>query len=301
MTLDNGATSPAGDPSPATDNATTPATDVQDWRSSLPESVQAWEETKTSADADSFYNQMGEMRSMIGRSLQVPSEDAGTEARNKYIQKVLEKTPEVIMKPNDENMDDFYNSLGRPEAPDKYTLPEVEGVEFDSNLANAFAPIAHATGLTNKQYQAAIAKMQQSQQQSMETSVAEKNAGIQALKGEWGMAFEQHMNAAQNYVSKVLPSIGDVSQLPASSIKELFAASKTIGSEGNPLTQESGAPAAMTPAEATERVSEIMANPDHPANNPGHPGYKAATQKLLDLADYAAGRDPESRGKPSKY
>lgn len=297
MTLDNGATSPAGDITPAT-----PATpDNQDWRSSLPESVQAWEETKTSADADSFFSQMGEMRSMIGRSLQVPSEDAGTEARNKYLQQVLAKTPEVIVKPNGENMDDFYNSMGRPEAPDKYTLPEVEGVEFDPNLANAFAPIAHETGLSNKQYQAAIAKMQQAQQQSMEATMAEKNEGIQALKGEWGMAFEQHMNAAQNYVSKVLPSIGDVSQLPASSIKELFEASKTIGSEGTPLTQESGAELAMTPAEATERVSEIMTNPDHPANNPGHPGYKAATQKLLDLADYAAGRDPQSRGKPSKY
>ena len=43
-----------------------------DWRTSLPESVQTWEEVQTSQDADSFWNQLSNQRALIGRSVQVP-------------------------------------------------------------------------------------------------------------------------------------------------------------------------------------------------------------------------------------
>ncbi len=225
---------------------------------------------------------------MIGRSLQIPGEDASTESRQKFVQKVLSKAPELILKPNEDNMSDFYNSIGRPEAADKYTPPELEGVEFDQSSLQAFAPIAYESGLTNKQFQQIVGAMQQNQVQSQQQFEVDRGEGMQALKGEWGMAYDNHLAAAQAYVTKVLPSIGDVSALPASSVKELYEASKTIGAEGSPMTQESGASAVMTPAEAKEKIDEIMSNQEHAYWNPAHPAHKAAVDKVLKLHEFKA-------------
>ena len=266
-----------------------------DWRTSLPESVQTWEEVQTSQDADSFWNQLSNQRALIGRSVQVPGADASTEARQEYVQKMLEKTPEVILKPNEENMDDFYKAMGRPETADKYTPPQVEGMEFDETSLKAFAEVAIKGQLTDKQYQQIAIEMQQRHVQEYQAMEQQRTEGLQGLKGEWGMAYEQHVNAAQAYVNKLLPSIGDVNNLPASSIKELYNASQSIGTEGTALTETSGDSAAITPQEAQEKISEIMKNSEHPARNPRDPSHKAAMERLLDLQDYAKGRNPADR------
>jgi len=259
---------------------------IGNWFDGLPDTVQAWDEVKTAKDADGFWDQMSNQRSLIGRSIQVPGEDASVESRQAYVQKMLGKTPEVMMRPNDEAMDEFYNSMGRPESADKYTPPELEGVEFDPASLAAFAPLAHKAGLTNKQFQQMTTAMQQNQTQNQQQFETERGEGLQALKGEWGMAFDSRVAAAQDYVNKMLPSIGDISKLPASSVNELFEASKSIGAEGAQMTQESGASAVMTPAEAEQTINEILSNQEHAYWNPAHPGHKAAKDRVIKLHEY---------------
>jgi hypothetical protein len=270
------------------DEQTSEATQQTDWRTSLPETVQQWDEVKQAETPDVFFDQMSNMRSLIGRSLQVPGEDASSESRTKFVQKVLAKAPELILKPNEDNMADFYNSLGRPEAADKYLPPELEGVYFDKNSLEAFAPIAYDSGLSNKQFQQIVGAMQKNQIQAQQQFESERGEGMQGLKGEWGMAFDNHLAAAQEYVNKLLPSIGDVNNLPASAIKELYDASRSIGAEGAQLTQESGASAVMTPAEAQEKIDEILGNQEHAYWHPSNPAHKAAVDKVIKLHEFKA-------------
>lgn len=282
MTLDNGATSEAGDASSA-EPAATP-----DYSTELMSIASA-------EDMNGVVDWAKNINSRIGRSLTIPGEDAGEEARQQFQQRVLEKVPGLIMRPNEDNLSEFYQAMGRPETADKYTAPVVEGMEFDEGSLSAFAEFALENNLTDKQYQGMAIEMQKRQALQTKQWQAEHTEGLQGLKGEWGMGYDQRVSAAQQYVDKLLPSIGDVNLLPASSIKELYNASQSIGAEGTALTHESGETVGMTPEEALQTIAEIRANPEHPWHNPRSQGNPAAVQKMLDLQDYVAGRDPALR------
>ena len=298
MTADNGMTIDTPTETP-TEGSLNPEAESQpaNWYSGLPQEVQAWSEVQNAPDQDTFFKQMSDMRSMIGRSVQVPGPDASAEARQAYVQKMLEKTPEVMLKPDAENMNDFYNALGRPEAPDKYTAPEFgEDVYVDQSSVESFRKVAHDAGLSQKQFEHIVNQMTNGQTQAMQQQLQERNEQLQGLRGEWGMAFDQNLQVAEKVRQEFFPHLDvHVDKLDAPTIKALQNLGKALGGEGTPLTQETGASSVMTPAEAMQIMQEIMNNPDHPKHNPSMPGHKEAMARFLDLQDYAHGRDPADR------
>jgi len=262
------------------------------WYDGLPETVRAWDEVKNASDADGFYKQMGDMRSMIGRSVQVPGEDASTEARTKFVEKMLGKTPEVMLKPTDENMDTFYNSLGRPAESSEYKLPTMENdALMDEASVDAFRPAAHALGLTQKQFEGIVAKMTENSVSRNEQVQADHKEGMTALNGEWGLATEQNMKMADMVRAKFFPHMTlPIAQMDVNSIKSLHALGQALGTESPHMTQESGVNVAMTPAEAEATINEIMSNQEHAYWNQAHPGHKAAKERVIKLHEYKLGQ-----------
>jgi hypothetical protein len=255
------------------------------WYKSLPEDIQTWDEVKNSPSPEAFYKQVSDMRSMIGRSLQIPGPDASQEAREKYLNKVLERTPEIMLRPGSENMDDFYASLGRPEAPDKYTLSEdITQGNYDEDSVNAFRPVAHEAGLNQKQFEAIVAKMSANTAHRQEQAMQAHQEQLQALKGEWGLAFDQNLKIADKVRQEFFPQLNlPIDKMDAHSIKSLQMLGKALGGEKINLTQDQGEGSAITPAEAKEKIDEIMENKEHAYWNAQHPGHKAAVQKVVDL------------------
>ena len=107
--------------------------------------------------------------------------------------------------PNNNSTDDqwneVYNKLGRPESPDKYKL-EVKSdvVPLDESAIKSFAENAHQLGLNNKQAQGILEfyknSMEGSAQQNqvdMETAQAQAE---QELRKEWGRAYEDNIKKA---------------------------------------------------------------------------------------------------------
>lgn len=263
----------------------TPTIPDDNWYSALPEEVQQWQEVQNSPDPATFFKQMGDMRSMIGRSIRPPGPDAGKEAWDKFHKNVMDKSPHLMLKPDSENLDALYDQLGRPEAPDQYKIDEIDGM--DNTAVDNFRPIAHKHGLTQKQFEGIVAEMTGITGQRNEQIMQEHQEQLQSLKGEWGMAYDQNMQLAEKVRQDYFPQLQmPIEKMDAHSIASLHKLGKALGGEGVNLVKESGTNAAMTPSEAQDAINDIMSNTEHPYWNKSHPAHKSAIEKMLKLHEY---------------
>jgi hypothetical protein len=122
-----------------------------------------------------------------------------------------------IAVPNNNSTDDqweeVYSKLGRPESPDKYQLDfKSEVAPVDEQAIKSFAEVAHKTGLNEKQAQAILDFYKQNsensvQQLKVDTETAQAQAE-QQLRQEWGKQYESNITKAAS-VAKANMS-GDV-------------------------------------------------------------------------------------------
>ena len=107
--------------------------------------------------------------------------------------------------PNENSTDDQWNEvyakLGRPESADKYKLEaKSDVVPIDEGAIKTFAETSHKLGLNNKQAQGILeyykSMMEGSAQQSkVDTETAQAQAE-QQLRQEWGKTFEENVKKA---------------------------------------------------------------------------------------------------------
>lgn len=110
----------------------------------------------------------------------------------------------------EDEWDEFYQKLGRPEKPDEYELPQ-EGLpeDFEPNeeFLNVMQQEAHEAGLSKQQFakiarriiNANVEHQQKQQQQQQE----QKEQQLTALKKEWGEAFDQNVGLAKEAVERI--------------------------------------------------------------------------------------------------
>ena len=194
--------------------------------------------------------------------------------------------------------DSVYAKLGRPESPDQYNLPPVEGA--DPELTNWFKSTAHKYGLSDKQAQAmykewndmAGTKVQAMQQMQAEQS--EKQ--ISDLRREWGQAFDQQIGMGRKAVAALGLNQEKLSEYEAKlgtgEMLKLFA---TLGSKMGEASFEDGQRSGdaggfgVTPAQAQAQIAELKADKQFmSAYMAGDKGAIAKMQRLMGAA-YAAG------------
>ena len=152
------------------------------WRDEVPED---YREEKTL----SKYQTVGDLAKghvhlsrMMGNSVKIPGEDSTDEERN-----------------------DFYTKLGRPETADKYEYerPDMpEGMAYDENSETAFKQLAHDQGLSQKQvgsildfYNKFALDSQIDNKLHMDEAYFKGEA---ALQKEWGMkGYDRNVSIAQ--------------------------------------------------------------------------------------------------------
>ncbi|NDB42905.1 MAG: hypothetical protein EB035_08000, partial [Actinobacteria bacterium] len=101
----------------------------------------------------------------------------------------------------DEQWNEVYNKLGRPESPDKYTLElKTDVAPVDENIIKGFAQNAHKLGLNNKQAQGIL----EFYKSTLEGSAKEMAVNMEAaqaeaantLRSEWGRAYDENLRKA---------------------------------------------------------------------------------------------------------
>ena len=199
--------------------------------------------------------------------------------------------------PNNNSTEDqwneVYNKLGRPESPDKYQL-EVKSdvVPLDEGTIKSFAENAHKLGLNNKQAQGILEyyknSMESSAQQSkIDTETAQANAE-QELRKEWGSNYESNIKKAgaiakANMNTEILDmELKDGTRLgdhPA--IIKGFANIANLMSEDKLVSTESESVDKGTDYEA--EISKIVNDRDGPYWNKGHPDHDKVVQQVFTL------------------
>lgn len=211
------------------------------WQDLLPENVRGWDEVKNSDSPEKFFGQMENLRSMMGKSIRIPTEDAGEEAMQAFMEKVT-SVDGVMVKPKDaDGVKAFLDTLD----------PETKRQAFDFVQGDETIQAER-------------------QQAELEQHAQEITDGINKLKDEWGNAFERNLDGAKNVVKLIDERMGD---------GRLTAALDATGAAGNPdmiaffaeVAKMLGeTPAvdgqevntfAISPSEAKERIAEIESNP----------------------------------------
>lgn len=199
--------------------------------------------------------------------------------------------------PNNNSTEDqwneVYDKLGRPESADKYKL-EVKSdvVPLDEGAIKQFAENAHQLGLNNKQAQGILEfyknSMEGSAQQSkIDTETAQANAE-QELRKEWGSNYEANIKKAGSVAkANMNPEILDMELKDGTrlgdhpAIIKGFANIANILSEDKLVSTESENVSQGTDYEA--EISKIVNDRDGPYWNKAHPDHDKVVQQVFTL------------------
>ena len=195
----------------------------------------------------------------------------------------------------EDQWNEVYDKLGRPESPDKYSLDvKSDVVPLDNGAVKQFAENAHKLGLSNKQAQGVLEFYKNSmegtaQQSKVDTETAQVQAE-QELRQEWGREFENNVKKAgalakANINSDILDlelksgiRVGDHPEL----IKG-FAKIASMMSEDKIVSPESDS--ASKSADIESEISTITNNTDGPYWNKGHPDHDKVVQQVYTLRE----------------
>ena len=199
--------------------------------------------------------------------------------------------------PNENSTDDqwneVYSKLGRPESADKYKLEaKSDVVPIDEGAIKQFADNAHKLGLNNKQAQGILEFYKNSmegtaQQSKIDTETAQANAE-QQLRQEWGKTFEENVKKAGSVAKANLgvevldmqlkdgTRLGDHPDVIKgfAKIADMMSEDKIVSTESESVNQGK---------DIEQEISKIMNDRTGPYWNKGHPDHDKIVQQVFTL------------------
>lgn len=122
-----------------------------------------------------------------------------------------DKIPLPNKNATEEQWNEVYNKLGRPESPDKYKLElKTDVTAVDENVIKGFAENAHKLGLNNSQAQGILEFYKQTLESSAkDMSITMESAQANAaneLRKEWGKSYDENIQKAASIAKTYLGS-----------------------------------------------------------------------------------------------
>ena len=206
----------------------------------------------------------------------------------------VDKIPIPGQSATDEEWNNVYERLGRPNAPDQYDFNAVDGFE-EGDLAS-FKQIAHDTGLNGKQAQRMAKSLAEKASAEIEAREAQATTLIGETKAElereYGKALDQKMKMAKNAAVQLLGSTEPLDNIvledgrllgdhPA--IVKLFV--QLADAMGEDSLEGEPQELIMTPQEANRKIMELMAK-DTPYWDKSHPQHDFYVKEALALREH---------------
>ena len=206
--------------------------------------------------------------------------------------------------PNENSTDDQWNEvyakLGRPESADKYKLDvKSETVPIEDGAIKQFAETSHKLGLNNKQAQGILeyykSMMEGSAQQSkVDTETAQAQAE-QQLRQEWGKTFDENVKKAGSIAKANLgvdvldmqlkdgTRLGDHPEVIKgfAKIADMMSEDKIVSTESENVDQG---------RDLEQEISRIMNDRTGPYWNKGHPEHDKIVQQVYTLRSMKDGK-----------
>lgn len=199
--------------------------------------------------------------------------------------------------PNENSTDDqwqeVYGKLGRPESPDKYKLEvKSDTVPLDEGAIKSFAENAHKLGLNNKQAQGILEYYKNSmegsaQQARIDTETAQANAEAE-LRKEWGGNYDANIKKAGSVAkANMNPQILDMELKDGTRLGDHPEVIKGFANIANILSEDK---LVGTESESVDRgtdyeaeISKIVNDRDGPYWNKSHPDHDKVVQQVFTL------------------
>ena len=195
----------------------------------------------------------------------------------------------------DDQWNEVYDKLGRPESAEKYSLnAKSEVVPIDDNAIKQFAENAHQLGLNNKQAQGILEFYKNNmegmaQQAKVDTETAQAQS-TQELRQEWGREFDSNIKKAGALAkANMNPEILDMQLKDGMRLGDHpeiikgFAKIAGMMSEDKIVSTESENVSSNTDVET--EISDIMNNKDGPYWNKSHPDHDKMVQQVYTLRE----------------
>lgn len=236
---------------------------AENWRDSLPVELRDNPSLADVNDVASLAKRFVDTKAMVGNSIRMPSEEAGSDDINSFVDKVLGNSNLPLMRKPDttdaEAMAAVYDQMGRPEDASGYQAAE----GMDTEVFGAMASKAHELGLSKAQFEALAQAQFEMQTGAMQQMDQSRIDGIGQLKGEWGAAFDEKAARATRTAEalKAPPQLleamksGDVD---AATLRFIDNIATQLGGEGTPLAQQIGQVNALTVEEMVQRRDELL-------------------------------------------
>lgn len=266
-----------------------------EWFESLPEELQSAPFFKPGDDGSirdigSVIADLSNAANHMGNSIRIPGPDASDEDVKNFQLKAAERIPGLMVTPNlddEEAMASVLRTLGKPDEPSGYKLPE--GAEMGEEALAALRERAHKYGLNNRQFQTLVSDMLSDQTSATEAQQHALKLDLEGLQGEWGQAYPVRLEKIAGLLEKtgapeyLIESLKGQS-LTSGDLKWLYSMAESLGAEGRSLTDDKGDSRDVDPGEALEQIAEIERNPDYrDASSPNQKRLIARHAKLMDL------------------
>ena len=259
---------------------------TDNWRDALPDEIKELETLQDIPDVETLAKSYDDAQKYVGRSIRIPSEDAGDEAITEFRTK-LTQVPGVVILPGEDDKEGwnaFYSKLGRPSDGYGTDNEDFEKLAFEVGLTKDQATRIHDAANT--------ASTEQDEARKLELA-----AKLEALQSEWGNAFDHKSRLATQavqFLDREIKANGDLEeQLSAPGIGDnplLIRALSKLGSllgENKLGMTEVNNVFNVTPAEALERANEIMGNFQSPYHDAAHPQHNTTVDKVQRLMEVA--------------
>lgn len=188
-----------------------------------------------------------------------------------------------------EDWNKFYNALGRPETSEGYKVAmpeETELVGHDTELMNAFKPVAHSIGLNDAQLQHIIDWQHGYIVKQAEERKEQYNTTVAAMETEYGAAAPKNMALAGQFIQRFG---GDdaIAALQAAGLDNHPAVVKMCVAAGREFLEDALVGDALAGLEnrdvAKEKIAAINADLEHAYHDPKKPGHKEAKKEMTRL------------------
>ena len=255
----------------------------EDWKASLPEDIRDNQLIHNANSIESLAKTAIHAQSMIGADkIAVPGRWA-----------------------NDDDWNNVYTKLGKPEDAQGYKLELKEGTQVDKDMESWYRGLAHKAGLNDRQantiFQEYMAKEAELKAANAPPSPEDveiiKGEAEIALKKEWGKAFDTKMNEAKGVLTEFAPK--DFDQLLTKDGVPLGndpVFIKTLANIGNYINSKLGEDKMVgskqqpqyTPADAEKEIAALRGDPRDggPYWDKKHPDHIRTVQQVTELMEY---------------
>jgi hypothetical protein len=195
--------------------------------------------------------------------------------------------------------DAFYNRIGRPATADKYGIDVKTLTGMNETTAKEFVELSHKLGLTTSQAKG-FAEWNNTKATAISATLTENAkiehaSQVQALKDEWGSAYDKNAQVVNEAATRLGLDAKDVQALKIAkgadgAMKLLLKLGQQVGEGrfvgGDNNNRGSGTEGAMTPAQAKIAMDNLLKTPEFKAAalNRLHPDHASMMAKKAQLS-----------------